>query len=134
MALRRLAYKYRIRPNGQQAQLLARTFGCCRFLYNQYVEWNNAAYNEWKARGRKKGSYPTMPLEATFKEGSEFLKDVDSTALMNVRRHFANAVKAFTASCCGKRKGRKVKAPTFHKKGEMPRLLHVESRGYQHPP
>ena len=118
MTLKRLAYKYRIRPNGRQAQLLARTFGCCRFLYNQYVEWNNAAYNEWKAGGCKKGSYPVMPLEATFKEGSEFLKEVDSTTLMNVRRHFANAVKAFTASCCGKRKGRKVKAPTFHKKGK----------------
>ena len=36
---------------------------------------------------------------------------------MNVRRHFEQAMKAFYASCTGKRKGKKVQAPKFHKKG-----------------
>lgn len=31
------AYKYRIYPNKMQKVLLAKTFGCCRFVYNHYL-------------------------------------------------------------------------------------------------
>ena len=29
------AYKYRIYPNNEQKIQIAKTFGCCRFVYNQ---------------------------------------------------------------------------------------------------
>ncbi|MDD3403025.1 MAG: helix-turn-helix domain-containing protein, partial [Hespellia sp.] len=29
------AYRFRLYPNKEQAVLLAKTFGCCRFIYNQ---------------------------------------------------------------------------------------------------
>ena len=29
------AYKYRIYPNSEQRIQIAKTFGCCRFVYNQ---------------------------------------------------------------------------------------------------
>jgi hypothetical protein len=29
------AYKYRIYPNSEQRTQIAKTFGCCRFVYNQ---------------------------------------------------------------------------------------------------
>ena len=34
-----IAYRFRIYPNREQEVLLAKTFGCCRFLYNQKVQF-----------------------------------------------------------------------------------------------
>ena len=116
MALRHVAYKYRVVPTESQQVLLAKTYGCCRFLYNQYVEWNNNAYKKWSEGGKQKGTYEKMPLESTFKMDYTFLKEVDSTTLMNVRRHFEQATTNFVKSRTGKRKGKKVKAPQFKKK------------------
>ena len=31
------AYKYRIYPNKKQKEIIAKTFGCCRFVYNKYL-------------------------------------------------------------------------------------------------
>lgn len=31
------AYKFRIYPNKQQEELINKTFGCCRFVYNRYL-------------------------------------------------------------------------------------------------
>lgn len=31
------AYKYRIYPNEKQKEIIAKTFGCCRFVYNKYL-------------------------------------------------------------------------------------------------
>ena len=39
----RRAYRYRIYPEREQRILLAKTFGCCRFIYNRMlsdkIEW-----------------------------------------------------------------------------------------------
>ena len=118
MVLRHLAYKYRMKPTYEQRELLVKTFGCCRFLYNRYVEWNNNTYKNWVSNGKKKDRYEQIPVESVFKKEFTFLKEVDSTSLMNVRRHFNQSVQNFVRSCSGKRKGRKVKKPTFHKKGK----------------
>ncbi|MDD6072895.1 MAG: helix-turn-helix domain-containing protein, partial [Clostridium sp.] len=32
------AYKFRLYPTGEQEELLAKTFGCCRFIYNIMLE------------------------------------------------------------------------------------------------
>lgn len=32
-----LAYKLRVYPNETQKELLTKTFGCCRFVYNYYL-------------------------------------------------------------------------------------------------
>lgn len=31
------AYKYRIYPNKKQREIITKTFGCCRFVYNTYL-------------------------------------------------------------------------------------------------
>ena len=31
------AYKFRMYPNKQQEELINKTFGCCRFIYNRYL-------------------------------------------------------------------------------------------------
>ena len=38
------AYKFRIYPNKKQKEILAKTFGCCRFVYNHYLANKIALY------------------------------------------------------------------------------------------
>ena len=33
-----IAYRFRIYPTEEQKRLLGKTFGCCRFLYNQMLD------------------------------------------------------------------------------------------------
>ena len=39
------AYKYRIYPNKKQKEIIAKTFGCCRFVYNTYEFSNDQVVN-----------------------------------------------------------------------------------------
>ena len=43
-----MAFKFRIYPNKEQRDLLARTFGCVRFIYNQMLADKIDYYNETK--------------------------------------------------------------------------------------
>jgi|GEM_PF-2218897 len=36
------AYKYRLYPNSEQAELINKTFGCVRFVYNQMLVYRKA--------------------------------------------------------------------------------------------
>lgn len=40
------AYKYRIYPTMEQKELFAKTFGCCRFVYNWALNLKIKAYKE----------------------------------------------------------------------------------------
>ena len=38
------AYEFRIYPDRQQRQLIAKTFGCCRLVYNHYLAERKRRY------------------------------------------------------------------------------------------
>lgn len=40
------AFKYRMYPNREQRILLAKTFGCTRFVYNHYLAKRRDAYEK----------------------------------------------------------------------------------------
>ena len=42
------AYKYRLYPTDEQKVLFAKTFGCCRFVYNWGLSLKISAYKEKK--------------------------------------------------------------------------------------
>ena len=42
------AYKYRIYPNNEQKIQIAKTFGCCRFVYNQTLAYRKETYEKEK--------------------------------------------------------------------------------------
>lgn len=44
------AYKYRIYPNKQQEEQIQKTFGCCRFVYNYYLNMRKAMERRIKHR------------------------------------------------------------------------------------
>lgn len=42
------AYKYRVYPNNEQKMQIAKTFGCCRFVYNQTLAYKKDTYEQEK--------------------------------------------------------------------------------------
>lgn len=40
------AYRYHIYPNKKQQELIQKTFGCCRFVYNYYLNKRKEMYEE----------------------------------------------------------------------------------------
>lgn len=74
------AYKYRIYPNKRQKELIAKTFGSCRFIYNRYLAKRIEIYETTK----KAFSYVQCCKDMTqLKSEFEWLKEVDSTALQS---------------------------------------------------
>ena len=50
------AYKYRIYPTDEQKVLFAKTFGCCRFVYNWALNLKIEAYKQEKQFRHVQGS------------------------------------------------------------------------------
>ena len=44
------AFKFRLYPNHIQTNLLAKTFGCCRFVYNKMLEDKIKQYQKTKRK------------------------------------------------------------------------------------
>ena len=103
------AVKYQLFPTEEQAQLIRKTVGCTRFVYNNLLD----DYNSQLQQGIAK---PKIKLVTFLKQNNTFLNEVDSLALMNGRAHLETALKNFFDSKSGKRKGREVGFPTKKKK------------------
>lgn len=76
------SYKYRIYPNKEQKELIAKTFGCCRFIYNTYLAKRIKLYE----KSKKSLSYVQCANDMkNLKSQLEWLKEVDSTALQSAQ-------------------------------------------------
>ena len=75
------AYKYRIYPNNDQKVQIAKTFGCCRFVYNQTLAYRKEKYEKEKKSASKTdcNNYCNRELKKEY----EWLKEVDKFALTN---------------------------------------------------
>ena len=71
------AIKYRIYPTAEQMTLFAKTFGCCRKVYNLMLADKIESYKET-------GKFVSV-TPAKYKEEYPYLKEVDSLALANVQ-------------------------------------------------
>jgi putative transposase len=86
------AYKYRIYPNKKQKELIAKTFGCCRFVYNKYLAKRIAMYEQ----NKETFSYVQCANDMKqLKSELEWLKEVDSTALQSSLRDLDAAYQKF---------------------------------------
>ena len=81
------AYKFRIYPNAEQQIILAKTFGCVRFIYNQMLSDKINHYEETK---QKLNNTP-----AQYKSKFPWLKEVDSLALANAQMNLQTAYNSF---------------------------------------
>ena len=95
------AIKYRIYPTREQAILFAKTFGCCRKVYNLMLADKIESY---QATGKFVAVTP-----AKYKKEYPYLKEVDSLALANAQRNLQGAFR----SCFSKKRKRKNGFPKF---------------------
>ena len=87
------AYKYRIYPTDDQKVLLAKTFGCCRFVYNWALNLKKAAYEE---RKETLGNvYLTNLMKSELKTEFEWLFEVNSQSLQSSLRNLDTAYANF---------------------------------------
>lgn len=69
------AIKYRVYPSTEQRVMFAKTFGCCRKVYNLML---SDKIEDYKTTGK----FPTV-TPAKYKKDYPYLKEVDSLALAN---------------------------------------------------
>ena len=85
-------YEYRIYPNKTQQRLLAKTFGCCRYVYNHFLK-RRIDYHE--KEGKYINSFALSKELTVLKDELEWLKEVDCQALQQELRHQDNAFERF---------------------------------------
>lgn len=87
------AYKYRIYPNKQQEEQIQKTFGCCRFVYNQTLTYRKEKYEKDKESMNKIAcnNYVNQVLKKEF----EWLKEVDKFSLTNSVYNMDSAYQKF---------------------------------------
>lgn len=94
-------YEYRIYPNKKQQELLAKTFGCTRYIYN----WGlHKCIEEYQQNKKCINSFTLCKYLPELKKEFPWLKEVDSTALQQSLRHLDIAFTRF-----------------FKKQGEFPK-------------
>ena len=99
--------RIRIYPNKQQKILIAKTFGCCRLIYNKGLALRKNTYeNEGKSIGYKETNAMLTSLKK--EDDFSFLKEVDSIALQQSLRDLDKAYKNFFRNKFG--------YPRFHSK------------------
>jgi len=99
------AYRYRFYPTDDQKEYLARTFGCCRFTYNYFLDLKTGLWKEEK----KRVSYSECStLLRSLKHEYPWLKEVSSVCLQQSLRHLDKAFDRFFK--------RQAKYPKFKKR------------------
>ena len=105
------AIKYRLYPNDEQKVMFAKTFGCCRFVYNQLLALQKQRYkdgeshlsklksNEFATRTLKKdydavfiGMGANVPVKMNI-EGEELDVLVGSKSLKGEEKHETDRIK-----------------------------------------
>ena len=86
------AYKYRIYPNKKQQELIYKTFGCTRFVYNYYLNKRKEMYENDKITF----TYNMCSKDLTnLKKELEWLKEPDKYSLQNSLKDLDRAYKKF---------------------------------------
>jgi len=78
-----ITIKLRLHPTWEQAELIEKTFGCCRYLWNKMLEDAQDFYAATDLQ--------FIPTPAHYKKEAPFLKEVDSQALCTVHQKLRKA-------------------------------------------
>ena len=87
------SYRFRIYPNPSQKELIEKTLGCCRQVYNDFLSMCIESYSADKNYSIKK--YDLVKLLPEYKETFPYLKEVDSVALQQTVIHLYDAYMNF---------------------------------------
>ena len=93
-------YSFKIYPNDDQKVQLAKTFGCCRFVYNYFLD--NFSKEGYQAKFEKNNK-----CNRELKVEYPWLKEVDKFAITNSIYNLDNACKRYMSNLGGKPKFKK---------------------------
>lgn len=109
------AYRYRIYPNKKQKEIITKTFGCCRFVYNRYLAKRIEMYEQ----NKETFSYVQCANDMKkLKSKLEWLKEVDSTALQSSLKDLDSAYQKFFKEHSGYPKFKSKKTHKFSYKSK----------------
>ncbi|MGW7586593.1 RNA-guided endonuclease InsQ/TnpB family protein [Kitasatospora sp. NPDC054768] len=126
-----LRYSYRIYPTERQCQVLARTFGCVRVVYNDALALRKQA---WKA---DRSNIPTGTLakavitDAKKTVARSWLGSVSVDALQSPLRDLDTAYRNYFDSKTGKRAARPVGLPVFKSRKDNRQSLRLSRNGFR---
>ena len=96
-------YKYRLKPNKAQIIYLERAFGCCRKMYNIYVDLLYTQLEQLNfVSGKIDYKSIDLPTPAIIKKEYEYMKEIDSLAFANLQLDFQGAIKKYNSDYDGK--------------------------------
>ena len=86
------AYKFRLYPNQTQQELINKTFGCSRFVFNYFLEMWNETYKETGKGLTYNLCSKQLPA---LKQEYEWLREVDSIAVQSSVKNLSDAFSRF---------------------------------------
>ena len=86
-------YRFRIYPNPSQKELIEKTLGCCRQVYNDFLSMCIESYEA--NHNRITSKYDLIKLLPEYKNTFPYLKEVDSIALQQTVIHLYDAYMNF---------------------------------------
>lgn len=86
------SYKFRLYPNSKQENLIQRTFGCCRFVYNNFLAERQTAYRE---TGKPPIRFQQDKSLTALKREIGWLREVDATSLQATLQDLDTAYQNF---------------------------------------
>ena len=105
--LRRQAYQFELRPNGEQLRNLRQFAGSCRFVYNKALALNTERYNQ---KEKHLGYARLCALLPNWKREHPFLSEVPAQALQQALKNLERAYSNFFQ--------KRADFPKFKKKGQ----------------
>ncbi|MCQ8769092.1 RNA-guided endonuclease InsQ/TnpB family protein [Streptomyces telluris] len=117
---RERTYRFRFYPTAQQAEQLSKTFGACRWVYNQGLELRN---HSWEQRRISIGYAETCRALTGWRRAEEtsWLREVSSAVLQQSLRHLDTAFSRFFRGGARhpkrKKKGRAKDSATYVRTG-----------------
>jgi putative transposase len=108
-------YRYRMYPNAEQREMLARTFGCARVVFNDAIRCRDDAYRAGEKLSDTEVQHRVITLAKQTPE-REWLGKVASVALVQSVQDAHKAYRNWFDSLKGKRKGPKIRHPRFKRR------------------
>jgi len=99
------SFKFRFFPTTEQETLLANTFGCVRYVWNNILDWRS---KEYSLNANKINYSKTSSKLTELKKSTEWLNDVSSVALQQSLRNQDAAFSSFFS--------KRTKYPSFKRK------------------
>jgi len=126
-----LRYRYRIYPSPGQQQALARSFGCARVVFNDFVAARQAAHRAGEKTPSGGALQKRLITEAKKTPERAWLGQVSNIVLQQAARDAEQAYRNFFASLKGHRKGARIGAPRFRSRKDNRQTIRLHSGGFR---